>query len=168
MQELILHIPNEMFVPGAIKKVNGTFHTSKISNNTDTYKLMCDVEYNLDLTNTGDAFLLKGAVNTKAKTSCSRCLEDIEVELTGKVDAFYIIDGEPDYENELLPSSHDINLGELICASLIVDAPLKPLCKEDCKGLCPQCGKNLNEEMCDCKSESTSPFAVLKDFKVEG
>ena len=59
-----------------------------------------------------------------------------------------------------------------LSAALIVDLPLQPLCDEDCQGLCPQCGKNLNDGPCGCEppqddvefEEAKNPFAALKDF----
>lgn len=168
MEDLILHISKEMFAPAAYRDYAGEYTVDVISNNVDTYSLQSPVRYNVKLTNTGDGFLLSGKCEANAITSCSRCLEDTKVQLSGEIDVFYIIDGEPDYENELLPSNHDMNLGKIIEAALLVDAPLIPLCSEDCKGLCPTCGKNLNVEKCDCKTEeSGNAFAALKDFKVE-
>ena len=60
-------------------------------------------------------------------------------------------------------------MAPLIQAALLVDLPLVPLCVDDCKGLCPRCGANLNEGSCACDSVDEqpfkeNPFAVLKDY----
>lgn len=171
MTDLKLHITKEMLVQGAFKHFDGEFKCSSIQNNVDKYEIDKPIVYSVDLTNTGDSILIMGEANTEASTLCSRCLNPTRVELTGKIDACYLIEEPDEYdidEFNILPKDHAIDLGDLICASLIIDAPLKPLCKDDCLGLCPQCGKNLNEGSCMCEEEVSSPFSALKDFKVEG
>jgi uncharacterized protein len=49
---------------------------------------------------------------------------------------------------------------------VILDAPMQPLCREECQGLCPVCGQDRNERRCDCREqEQTSPFAVLATLR---
>ena len=58
------------------------------------------------------------------------------------------------------------NLGHLIREQVILAMPLQPLCKEDCKGLCPKCGADMNLDPCGCKETQTDPrFSLLKEFK---
>ena len=57
-------------------------------------------------------------------------------------------------------------------AAILVDVPLVPLCADDCKGICPQCGKNLNEGACACVAENeavgkNNPFAALKGISFD-
>ena len=73
-----------------------------------------------------------------------------------------------DMENEVPPGLFEgrvMNFGVLIRQAAILDIPLSPLCQEDCKGLCPACGKNRNETECRCNSQSTSkPLSRLADL----
>ena len=73
--------------------------------------------------------------------SCARCLETIESNLSQKFDFDYLI------ENGL----ESIDLGEDIRQEIILNSPAKILCSDDCKGICPRCGVNLNKEQCQCK-----------------
>lgn len=57
------------------------------------------------------------------------------------------------------------DLDELVSSNVILNLPMKHLCSEDCKGLCPICGKNLNEGPCGCKREINSPFSKLLNLK---
>ena len=163
-----------MFKPSAFKTLDGSFRVNSLQSKSDTYSLAKPISYNVTVTNTGDAFLVTGTAEARAKTSCSRCLEDVDIDLKANIDAYYLIEPpETEEENEInefeiLPDDHTIPLGEIIKATLIVDAPTKPLCKDDCKGLCPKCGKNLNNESCSCSEEpdEANPFAVLKDLKL--
>jgi uncharacterized protein len=55
------------------------------------------------------------------------------------------------------PNTHEIDLSFGVRESLLLALPMKVLCSEDCKGLCPHCGANLNEESCDCVAETIDP-----------
>ena len=109
---------------------------------------------------------------------CSRCLEEAGFDFTGEIEGYYIIkedDLPPDEmeadEFDYLPSDKTIDLAPLIQAAILLEVPPMLLCDEDCKGICPTCGTNLNEGECSCPADSASkeyaennPFAVLKDF----
>lgn len=73
-------------------------------------------------------------------TNCSRCLDEIDIVLDKKVRLSFRI-------NQLEPV---VDLNEGIREEIILEYPIKPLCKADCQGLCPRCGKNLNEGRCSC------------------
>ena len=70
----------------------------------------------------------------------------------------------------MLSESHTIDLVPLVEQALLLELPLVPLCDDDCRGLCPRCGANLNEGPCQCGDGPTgedNPFAALKDFKFD-
>lgn len=98
---------------------------------------------------------------------CSRCLEEVLVPMD--INIFQIItadDLEGSCEKEL-PFIEDGNLDvdELVCEEIIPLLPTKVLCKEDCKGLCPVCGTNLNKESCDCDQTVPDPrMAAIQDI----
>ena len=68
------------------------------------------------------------------------------------------------------PSEEKINLGDFIADRISLDEPMKPICDSNCKGLCTQCGVNINKSSCDCKLDETdSPWDELKkiDFNLK-
>ncbi len=76
------------------------------------------------------------------------------------------IDEQPDDYYETY-SGEKIDLSEFLKEQIVLSLPYKLLCKEDCKGLCPKCGTNLNIEKCNCKNNwEDSKFAVLRNIKV--
>lgn len=172
---LIVHIPHDLFQPSAFKTYDGCFDIPTFNGLFDVFDLKAPIKYEVCITNTGDAFLISGKAKADATTACSRCLEQIDVTLDATIDAYYMIEKPENYETEVnefevLPPDHNIDLGELILRSMVVDAPSKPICKDDCKGLCPRCGKNLNDGPCACKDDEpdeTNPFSVLKDLKLD-
>ena len=74
------------------------------------------------------------------RSSCGRCLEDFNIDFRKDINLSY-----PVSKNEL-----SIDLDPDIREEMIIDYPIKPLCRNDCKGLCQKCGKNLNEGGCSC------------------
>lgn len=131
-------------------------------------------------TNTGDAILIQGtARGRRPRPQCARCLEDVTYGLEGDIEGYFLIGGEEEAgdarewiwkatSSTSLPDNRKIDLVPLIVAALLLEVPLVPLCDDDCKGLCPQCGANLNEGPCGCSRDEAdveaSPFAALKNF----
>jgi uncharacterized protein len=105
--------------------------------------------------------------------TCARCLESFDWPTHVKFEDEYqpIIDittGLPSTapRNDaafIITQSHTIDLAEALRQNLLLAVDLIPVCREDCRGLCPSCGINLNNERCDCDArDETSPFAVLQ------
>lgn len=106
---------------------------------------------------------------------CDRCLSPVNEQLVFEVDETFVTEDNPKaHEDEIMHySSNVIELDDAIKQSLYLALPIQVLCKEDCKGLCPVCGCNLNEEQCSClchndiseqAEDCNSPFAVLKNI----
>lgn len=128
----------------------------------------------LVFTNTGNLLVIQGNVSATLRTTCPRCLSDVVSTTEAPVDEeFTITDdevtGRADDESgmadpataALWQGGTVLNLTELVRQSVVLAVPLEPLCREDCKGLCPQCGANRNEKDCACEPSVESPFAAL-------
>jgi uncharacterized protein len=91
------------------------------------------------------------------------------VEGTLKVDVQELFEATP-REGESYPLGHDrVDLEPLARESLILDLPLVPLCREDCRGLCPTCGKDLNEGHCGCLPAAADVrWAALDVLRLSG
>ena len=133
---------------------------------------------------TRETIVVEGTVKTVVGTDCSRCLEPVQAPVQGEFR--YVLVPAPedaerkagdkfDAEAELNPDDvdcayyHDdvIDLDPLIFEQIVLQIPIKMLCLESCKGLCPQCGANLNKGRCDCPvGPIGGKFAVLKNFKL--
>lgn len=123
---------------------------------------------------------VKGRFSGRFGFDCSRCAEPSEVVVNdtfehhlvgpGQLDAGDASDGfdaDPDI------SEHDgvqIELDELVIELALLALPTVPVCDEACKGLCPQCGTNLNRSTCACTplADHRTQWAVLQDFKIAG
>lgn len=111
---------------------------------------------------------LSGSLDANAVCACSRCLEDFSVSLRLQLDELYVpsVDiasgtpvvldegGGPDFT---IDAHHLLDITEAVRQSIIVALPMKPLCRADCAGLCPQCGVNQNEVACTCPRSQMDP-----------
>lgn len=181
MSDLRLFMPNELFEPAAYQHFEGTFDIVALTSGPDVYSFAKPVSWSADITNVGDALLVQGSVEGTARTSCSRCLADVDVALLGEIEGYFLISDESaapedmdDDEFDVLPEDRMLDMEPLIRAALLLELPLVPLCGEDCKGLCPKCGANLNEGPCSCPPEPEpdplegNPFAVLRGMGLGG
>lgn len=121
---------------------------------------------------------VKGDIKARLLLNCSRCLEDFAWSLADEFDFLLMLPpSEKSYpEIELSPEDMDISffdgetvdVAQIAAEQIFLQMPIKPLCHEECKGLCPHCGVNLNLVSCDCRAEATSsPFEALRDIKLK-
>ncbi len=132
----------------------------------------------LHLIRTGKNVQLTGDAHIQLRPSCDRCLENfdrhldvaLQVHMAPRKDLDFADDDEehePDDVNFSFYDGEEIDLSHILHEILLLEIPLRYLCREDCKGLCPQCGKNLNVETCSCQSKPVDPrFAALKQLKL--
>ncbi|MFW6280919.1 MAG: YceD family protein [Halanaerobium sp.] len=115
------------------------------------------VNLNLDIYNTQDSYLIEGTIKAVLVLTCSRCLE--KYESPTKIDISEEI-SKSDMEDQ-----DELFIDEIIVDNIILSLPIKTLCSETCKGLCPICGQNLNKGDCDCEVDNIDPrLQKLKDF----
>ena len=138
-------------------------------------QLAQDLQVHLEIFRLGRTVYVGGRILGTLRTRCVRCLEPLEVPITADLDIQFFPQEQrpkdPDLELEEDDLSvgyyeaDEIDLGEVIRETVELSVPLKPLCSEDCLGLCPTCGANLNRDPCDCpRGVSRSPFAGIKEL----
>lgn len=125
-----------------------------------------DLEGSLELTKSADGLLAQGLFQAVSELDCTRCLEVFQQPL--QIDfAELLVYPAKDTEDPVLgiPESALLDLRPLLRESFIVSFPMQPLCKPECRGLCPICGNNLNDSVCDHNSETIDPrMEVLKQL----
>ena len=153
-----------------------TFQSDEVSGDSDAYQVVAPVELEFDIHKDKDKFRLVGRVRTELGLSCSRCVEPYRFPIDAGFDQRYLPSSEAsteverEVEDDDLETSYygddQIDLSELMREQFYLALPMKPLCREDCKGLCAQCGTNLNAGTCDCAPVWEDPrLAVLRDLK---
>lgn len=136
------------------------------------------LDYDLVLTNAGEGILATGLVRAHVVGTCDRCLEPAEFDVAGEVDGYYLFE-EPEHlaededeaDYELVSADRTIDLSAALLSALVMETPFVVLCREDCAGLCPVCGANLNEGDCGHAAQleaqrererlEASPFSAL-------
>ncbi|MBQ5695880.1 MAG: DUF177 domain-containing protein [Clostridium sp.] len=97
-----------------------------------------------------DVIVINASIKTKLQLSCSRCLDTFIYPIDIDIEERFTNDKELQNEETMFVDSDTLNITEIIENSIISTLPIKRLCKEDCKGLCSQCGANKNVENCSC------------------
>jgi uncharacterized protein len=153
-----------------------TFQLGEVASDAGTYDIVAPVELEFDIHKDKDKFRLEGHLRTELELPCSRCLEPYRFAVDADFDQRYLpasgVSTDPDrevQEDDLETSYYSddqIDLAELMREQFYLALPMKPLCRDDCRGLCPQCGTNLNTGTCDCSPVWDDPrLAALKAIK---
>jgi uncharacterized protein len=111
--------------------------------------------------------LVQGTVESRLGLVCVRCLESFALPLILELEEIFRLPGAGRQSDEAYAVSDDgwLDLAPLLREQAWVAIPMKPLCRSECKGLCPQCGANLDLESCTCERARIDPrLASLKDL----
>ena len=122
------------------------------------YPLKNPVEINGAVSNKASLVELDARINYVFEAPCDRCGVDCAEKHTLHIQKSLApsIEGE-ESDSILLVPDMKLDLDELVYSEVIVSLPMKHLCKDDCKGICAKCGKNLNEGKCDCPEKEIDP-----------
>jgi uncharacterized protein len=123
----------------------------------------------------GDDVLVAGEIDSTVPITCGRCLEDFSFPVDASFDVLYLPhaqnvgEGELEVEDDDLTTAYysedQIDLAQLVREQFYLAIPMKPLCREDCRGLCPICGGNRNLVTCVCPERAPDPrLGALKDL----
>lgn len=133
----------------------------------DAFSVKAPVRLAFDIFKDGGQFHLVGRVSSVLGLSCVRCLADVELPVDLPFDLLYLPhqahgeDEEIEVEDDDLTTAFyrddEIDLGQLVVEQFYLALPMKPLCRESCRGLCPECGTNLNTATCSCVHAWTDP-----------
>lgn len=121
----------------------------------------------------GNDVLIVGEIAASVPLTCGRCLEEFRVDLRPSVDVRYVPRpavgdrvelGADDLDLDFYEND-ELNLGALVETETTLALPMRPLCREDCQGLCPVCGGNRNVVACACPTRPPDPrLAALRDL----
>jgi uncharacterized protein len=127
----------------------------------EDYRVVAPVHLVLDIRKDRDVYRVTGRVETRLALECGRCLEPLEIAVDSPFELRYVpqveTPGEPEREVEeddlttAYYQDETLDLAELMHEQFLLALPMKPLCSETCKGLCPECGTNLNKSDCGHK-----------------
>lgn len=158
---------------GDTERLERHYEPARFSLKDDDFRLTDAVDLVADFRRDGRQVRLTGRITTRLECDCSRCLDPLPVPVDAAFDLLYL----PASEETARPSAQDtdeseindddvgvsfyrddmIDLGEMMREQFFLALPMKAVCREDCRGLCPVCGINRNREVCSCESTWTDP-----------
>ena len=108
---------------------------------------------------------LIGTITGEHSAPCARCLAPVKRAFSIEIDLSVVTAPTESDEDVILAEGQKIDLGTFVTETVLLNLPLRLLCREDCKGLCPKCGKDLNTGDCECDHKEIDPrLAGLADF----
>lgn len=120
------------------------------------------------LRNVSRGILAVGDFTTVVRLECSRCLDRYELRVNGELEELFVFrpEGEADEEKDVFPiRGNKIDLEPVLYQLVISEIPFKPVCRPDCGGICPTCGKNKNKFPHVCQEEVVDiRMSKLKDY----
>lgn len=159
---MILNISKVIKVPDVAMDLSFEEKIDFIESNFGKIKVLQPVQFHGTIMNDGKILYLNGNLLTTLELYCDRCTKSVETSLSIEIKEKFSKDFIDEEEMHII-SGNEIDLNPIFIDSILLNMPMKSICSEECKGICPQCGQNLNEHICSCKNEEIdSRFAVLK------
>lgn len=181
MQPVILALDARLGEAGDTLPLKGHLDETSYTLGEREFSLPSGIDYDLMLTNAGEGILATGILTTHVVGTCDRCLSPAEFDVSGEVDEYYLFeepedtgdDDDDELDFSLVSADNTIDLSGALLSTLVMETPFVVLCRPDCKGLCPVCGANLNEEDCGHAAQieedrlKASPFAALASLDLD-
>lgn len=171
---MIYNVAQLLKAPVGATQIVDLDDTDELDLQDESARLIKPMTGHLRMRRTNQGILVDGPVEATVELTCGRCLEPFTQAIQFALEEqFYptidVVTGIslPEIENELvfpIDQNHQLDLREAIRQNLLLALPMQPICKEDCAGLCPQCGKNLNEGPCSCEPPIDERLGVLGDL----
>jgi uncharacterized protein len=173
MSDLLLDISH---MREAHARVERTYPPDALPSDGDIYRIAAPFSLRCDVRKDRQQYRVVGRIQATLELTCSRCLDTYVLGVDERVEVLYlpraeqVAPAEREVEEDDLSTAYYedqvIDLGQLMQEQFYLAAPMKPLCCEDCRGLCPACGTNLNTGSCDCHPTWVDPrLAVLAQLK---
>ena len=151
-------------------EVDEPFHSDDLD-----VELVGPIQGDLTFTRDHAGVLVQGELGVTVRLPCVRCLEPVEAEVSFELSEQFLptvyIPGGPDLTDKAereaeteIDEHHVLDLTEVVRQNLDVAMPIHTVCREECRGLCPQCGTNWNEAECDCEPPTDPRWDALKEL----
>jgi uncharacterized protein len=145
-----------------------TISMPQIRNECGQIESIEDVSAKVDVTADAGVCHAVGNIVANIAYNCSRCLTTYSAKLTASLDESFTKYADKAEKGAHVVDGDVVDLNPFIEQELFLTVEYRPLCSKDCKGLCPECGCNRNEQACSCNTERIDPrLSILKDLHLE-
>ena len=162
---MICDVSTIMNTEGAQSPFSGCIEALSLTSDVEVLKTQLEGSISC----TGGVLMLEAHVEANVKTVCARCLKDITFPVTFDFSETLVLAGQEtdaDADSVIFFEGKEIDVGEIAVNNLLLNISSKYLCKDDCRGICSKCGKNLNDGDCSCDFfEIDERWEKLKNFK---
>lgn len=155
-----LNVRSILYTPGAQLPFSFSLHLENLVFN-GRHPVTEPVQVTGQVTNTADMLELSLTARTTLNAVCDRCLKSFAQEKTVSFQCLLAESVEEEDSDIVVLENGEVDVGELARTAFILEMDTKTLCREDCKGLCPRCGADLNLGPCRCRQETDSRWAAL-------
>ena len=140
--------------------------SQQLGMDSDTSRRYSNISVDGEAVHDGKSLEVRGRIHAAADFVCGRCLENAAVTLNVVFSERFATEGqEVDDEEVIRYVGDEIDITDLVRDNLLLAEPLNPVCADDCQGLCPVCGINLNADTCSCDRKPADPrLAVLQQL----
>jgi uncharacterized protein len=152
---------------GGAERVDRRFEPDTVSVSLEDFRLVSPVVFGADVQKDAKKVRLVGRLATVLELDCGRCLEPYTLAVDVPLDLLFMPETEQEAKADVEVTDADvgvsyykddvIDLGDVVREQCYLLLPMKPLCREDCAGLCPTCGINRNRETCQCQATWVDP-----------
>lgn len=140
--------------------------------------VLSPVSADLTLLKSEGEIFVRGDMTAPLKLQCARCLKEFEHKINSRIDIVYTLTPEHKAKEKELTledvganylEGDEIDINAVLAEQLSLDTPMQPVCRPDCKGLCPKCGADLSQGECSCSvtERTDQKFAILKELKIK-
>lgn len=174
---MIIDLTNILSYMDTTENVECTLENDRFQLGTDAYSILDKKPFTLNLVNVmGQKLLVNGETEIQLTVPCDRCLEDVTISVPVKIDYEFriseeqIVPAEDEEYSFLSEDYRELSVDAMVHDEILVNWPDKVLCRDDCKGICPVCGQNLNKKDCGCDRVVLDPRMakfqdIFKEFK---
>lgn len=163
---MLLGLSKIMDTPGATVPFSTSVDLSDLQYG-NSYPVTEPVTAEGQVRNTAGVLVMTGSIQTTIHGTCDRCAAEFDREIEFPLDVVLVTElaNEENEDEWVFPLEGDsADLDDIVRTVFVLNLDSKLLCKEDCKGLCHRCGKNLNDGPCNCQKELDPRFAALKQL----
>ncbi len=167
---MLMNLTDVFTSAGKVKKVNVPYANDIFSYMGNKYPIKEKTEIAFTFSNVGtESVLIEGELQLVLDIPCDRCLQSVNVPVSvtfaHQVASPEKEEASSEEDEQIFMSGYELDVDTLINNEILINMPVKVLCKEECKGICPVCGGNLNEKECGCDTFVPDPrMAAIKDI----
>ena len=154
---MILDLSSILNVPGEELSVHGTTKIEPLEFGGNYYHLPSPIEIEGNVKNMGTSLILDLSISGSLQTNCDRCTKEIIVPFSFQINETLVSEKNKKEDDDSIVVGNMLDISDILQANILSNLSMKYLCKEDCKGLCPKCGKDLNIEACNCGQKEIDP-----------